>query len=187
MKLYHGSDQAIEQPDVSRNTGFADLGRGFYLTDDLETARQRAISRARKVGADSGTVSTYEFDEDALPWATWDEAGLSAPTGQPWQSGSPFGLRFGASHAGIAAWANFIRSCRRASTAAGDLGEPDVVRAWIATEEVEMICSGFAPADAMAEFIDPSQLVVQYCFRSQETLGRLLKFTGAEAGAIAHL
>ena len=54
------------------------------------------------------------------------------------------------------------------------------MRAWIANDDVEMICSGFAPAEALAEFIDPADLIVQYCFRDQATLERLLTFTSAE-------
>lgn len=180
MKLYHGSDRAIAQPDASRNTGFADLGRGFYLTDDLATARWRAVARARKTEAIEGMVSEFEFDENVLPWATWGKEGPAMPVAEAWNAGSPFGLRFDASLAGIAAWARFIRSCRRGSTAAGDLGEPSVVRAWIATEEVEMVCAGFAPAEALAEYIDPAQLIVQYCFRDQEAIDNLLRFTSAE-------
>ena len=50
IMLFHGSNVAIERPQVSLNTGFADLGRGFYLTDDREVAVSRARMRARGGG-----------------------------------------------------------------------------------------------------------------------------------------
>lgn len=48
VRLYHGSDMAIERPDIVHNTGFADLGVGFYLTDDKDAAINRARRRARE-------------------------------------------------------------------------------------------------------------------------------------------
>ena len=57
MRLYHGSDRAISEPSLGFNTGFADLGHGFYLTDDADVARQRARSRARRSGSAVGAAS----------------------------------------------------------------------------------------------------------------------------------
>lgn len=168
MKLFHGSSTAIEHPDVTFNKGFSDLGQGFYLTDNRETAKLRAQSRARIDGTCAGVVSAYSFNEDAIAWFTWgdnDKAG-----------DGPFGLRFDANQAGIAAWANYIKACRHGRTAVPGRGQPAVVRAWIATEDVEMVCSGFAPADVLATFIEPASLIVQYCFRDQQILDQLLSF-----------
>ena len=168
----------MQHPDVTFNTGFSDLGRGFYLTDDFDAACGRARSRARRVSADSGVVSVYEFDESAVGWITIGglENGSEGCSGEP---GALFGLRFEPTRAGLVAWANYIKSCRRGHTAVEGRGEPAIVRAWIATEEVEMACSGFAPAEALAEFIEPADLVVQYCFRSQAAIDAHLSFAAA--------
>ena len=173
MLLYHGSDTEIQQPDISFNTGFADLGAGFYLTDNYEAAVGRARSRARKTGAARGVVSTFKFDEAQLPWITWDSK--VAPTAPD----QPFDLRSGTTDAGIAAWANYIKACRSGHTTVGN-AEPAVVRAWIATEDIEMVCAGFAPDEELASFIDPQDLIVQYCFRSQQAIDELLVFVRAE-------
>ena len=101
MKLYHGSDVVVERPDVLRNTGFADLGRGFYLTDDHEAAVGRARSRARAMGAAAGVVSSYDFDEDALPWAAWGADGTVMQDRAAWGPGGPFALRFADDEAGV--------------------------------------------------------------------------------------
>ncbi|MBR3317814.1 MAG: DUF3990 domain-containing protein [Atopobiaceae bacterium] len=218
MRLYHGSDVAVTRPVVERNQGFADLGRGFYLTDDEDVARQRAVSRARRTGG-TATVSVFEFDEHGLPWLTW---GSEVVASSPMRVGEQllgygseaiaasstaydgaFGLRFEASVAGIAAWASYIRFCRMGrtevpgfdgpvakrgvragftdETEVADFGCPAVVRAWIATEEVEMICSMPALAKELAELIDPAGLVVQYCFADQAIIDQRLRFVEARA------
>lgn len=179
LRLYHGSDVAIDRPDVALNSGFADLGRGFYLTDDHDAARGRAISRARHTGAAEGVVSVFELDEGCVPWVIWGSEGIVA-CGQEPGPGGRFGLRFEGSAEGLAAWATYIRSCRSGHTEVAGYGSPAIVRAWIATEEVEMVCSGFVPADAIAEIVDPEDLVVQYCLVDQALVDGSLTFVGSE-------
>lgn len=173
ITLYHGSDVAIEHPDVTLNTGFSDLGRGFYLTDDHEAARGRARSRARQTGAAEGIVSVFDLDVTDLAWVC---RGLRTD-GQP---AGPFGLCFEDSAAGIRAWVSYIKACRQGATSVAGLGEPAVVRAWIATEEVELVCSGLAEVADVADYLDPTELVVQYCLRDQAVTDARLTFVEAE-------
>lgn len=42
MRLYHGSNVMIEQPDLSYSKPFKDFGRGFYLSPIREQAEERA-------------------------------------------------------------------------------------------------------------------------------------------------
>lgn len=42
MKLYHGSNMEIKQPDLLRSKPFKDFGRGFYLSPIYEQASERA-------------------------------------------------------------------------------------------------------------------------------------------------
>lgn len=179
-RLYHGSDIAVERPDVMRNTGFADLGRGFYLTDDHAAAVGRAQSRARVMGAPAGIVSAYDFDENAIAWVSWGSGGPAMQEPSQWGPGSPFALRFSEDEAGIAAWMNYIRMCRRGQCGVPGFGEPAAVRAWIATDEVEMACSGFVPAEELAPFVDMGELVVQYCLRDQAFAALALHFATAD-------
>lgn len=174
--LYHGSDEPVVRPDVAHNTGFADLGPGFYLTDDCEAARRRAASRARREGASEGVVSTFALDQAAVPWVTWGTQGLAmaeAPAG-------PFGLCFGRDVAGLAAWMHYIAACRRGRTTVDNLGQPAVVRAWIATEEVELACAGMIDARELARLLDPDELVVQYCLLDQQLIDHALGFVSSE-------
>lgn len=171
LRLYHGSDVAIEHPDVTLNTGFADLGQGFYLTDDHDAARRRALSRARRTGAATGVVSVFDLDVTGLSWIVAGEhtGGVT----------SPFCLCFDESTEGLAAWMGYIVSCRKGRTSVA-AGEPAIVRAWIATEEVEMVAAGMVAASEMAEYLDVHELIAQYCLRSQEIVDLRLRFIGAE-------
>ena len=170
MRLYHGSDVAVETPRIAFNKGFADLGQGFYLTDDCEAATRRARSRAHKQGRETGAVSVYDFDEEALPWVC---AGSGAPAVAP---AAAFGLCFDDGTEGIAAWPRYIQACRKGETEVAGVGRPSVVRAWIATEEIEMVCAGFISADELAGALDTSELIVQYCIADQDLMDRRLAF-----------
>ena len=175
--LYHGSNVSIERPQVSLNTGFADLGRGFYLTDDHDVAASRARMRARGMGG-VPTVSIFSLDERCVPWASWGDRGLEA---EDVCEGEPFGLRFDACEQGYAAWASYIRSCRRGDTDVPGLGSPAIVRAWIANMEIEMVCTDFISVDEFVRTVDPQGLVVQYCFADQAVLDAGLAFVGVES------
>ena len=122
-------------------------------------------------------MSVFELDEAQLPWAVW---GADAPELPAGTHDSPFGLRFDATPQGIVAWASYIVACRKGNVAVPGLGEPAVVRAWIATEEVEMLYAGFATPEDLAELLDPHDLVVQYCLRNQALLDCALAFVGTE-------
>jgi hypothetical protein len=50
------------------------------------------------------------------------------------------------------------------------------VRAWIATEEIEMVCAGFISSDELAEALEPSELITQYCFADQDLMDCRLAF-----------
>ncbi len=176
MKLYHGSDVKVDKPVITLNMGFSDLGRGFYVTDDIEVARRRAQTRARRCGAEHSVVSVFELDEGCVPWAIW---GGRQPSLSGSVSDAPFGLRFEESKEGVVAWARYIAACRRGKTEVAGLGQPSVVRAWIATEEIEMVYAGFAPAENIAAFVDPESLTVQYCFTNQYVIDRHLVFVEA--------
>lgn len=67
MKLYHGSDVLVSQPDLMKGKPFKDFGRGFYLSDTFEQAKamdDRVAARS-SLGIPS-VVSTFEFDESAM-------------------------------------------------------------------------------------------------------------------------
>lgn len=63
---------------------------------------------------------------------------------------------------------------------ADGLGQPAVVRAWIATEEVELACTGMVDARELACLLDPDELLVQYCLLDQWLIDHALGFVASE-------
>lgn len=75
MKLYHGSNMEIKQPDLLRSKPFKDFGRGFYLSPIYEQAIERAKQMTDLRQEGSPAVTTFEWNErDVI------SAGLSIKT-----------------------------------------------------------------------------------------------------------
>lgn len=64
MKLYHGSNIAIETIDFNKCKPYKDFGRGFYLTEIRQQAELMARRTASVYGGEA-VVSTFEFNESA--------------------------------------------------------------------------------------------------------------------------
>lgn len=65
MIVYHGSNQDIEEIDLSRGSKFKDFGKGFYVTPNLDTAERMARKKVELFKGEP-IVIYYEFDESAL-------------------------------------------------------------------------------------------------------------------------
>lgn len=65
MKLYHGSNVEVSNPQILPAIRNVDFGNGFYLTSDFEQARKWAISTVKRRINGTPTVSVFEIkDED---------------------------------------------------------------------------------------------------------------------------
>ncbi len=64
IKLYHGSNQIIEQIDLSQGKKYKDFGKGFYTTHLYEQAVYWSKRIADRFGG-TATVSEFEFNMDA--------------------------------------------------------------------------------------------------------------------------
>jgi hypothetical protein len=62
MKLYHGSNQIIRQPDLSKGRRFLDFGNGFYLSDEQRQVENRAKFAVKFLNTGLPTINVYEFD-----------------------------------------------------------------------------------------------------------------------------
>lgn len=63
-RLYHGSNVAISQIDLSRSKRGKDFGQGFYLNANPEQAMAMAIRTTRFLSEGRPTLSCFEFDEE---------------------------------------------------------------------------------------------------------------------------
>lgn len=66
MKLYHGSNMAIESIDLSRSKVGKDFGCGFYLSAQRGQAVELAERKTEQIGEGTPVVSEFEFDETVL-------------------------------------------------------------------------------------------------------------------------
>jgi hypothetical protein len=66
MKLYHGSNVAIQEPDLEYSKPLKDFGRGFYLSDTKEQARIQAERRTAMEGTGCPIISCFEFDDSVM-------------------------------------------------------------------------------------------------------------------------
>ena len=63
LTLYHGSLNRIVVPEFGRGDNRHDYGRGFYLTEDIELAKEWAVC---KPTGEDGYVHTYTLDTEGL-------------------------------------------------------------------------------------------------------------------------
>lgn len=66
MKLYHGSNIAIDVPDLKKGRRGKDFGQGFYLSDNLQQAYEMATSVVDREKTGIPIVTVFEFDESLL-------------------------------------------------------------------------------------------------------------------------
>lgn len=66
IKLYHGSNQKIEVPDLQHSKPFKDFGRGFYLSPDKQQAWDMAFQKVSQTQQGKVEVTEFLFDEKAM-------------------------------------------------------------------------------------------------------------------------
>ena len=65
MKLYHGSNQVIKTPDLSKGRKFLDFGNGFYLSASQKQAENRAKSARLFFEYGIPTINIFNFNDSA--------------------------------------------------------------------------------------------------------------------------
>jgi len=66
VTFYHGTYTLIERIDLSKSRNRVDFGKGFYLTDTFETARDWSIRKVELEGEGIPTVLSYEINADVF-------------------------------------------------------------------------------------------------------------------------
>ena len=150
MRLYHGSDCAIDKPDVSFSRSNLDFGRGFYATSIRRQAERWALRRAMRSGTPP-IVNVFDFDENI---------DLSI-------------LRF----ENDAAWLEFVCRCRRGDNAPNGT---DLVVGGVADDKVyaaiDMYFRGLWDMDQTLAALKFFERNDQYCFVTQSAIDRALHF-----------
>ena len=66
MKIYHGSIDKVEIPDICESNCTLDYGRGFYTTTSYKQAEDWVRRRMTENKVSVGYVCVYELDESIL-------------------------------------------------------------------------------------------------------------------------
>jgi len=61
MKMYHGTNMAVDTIDLAKSRNRVDFGKGFYLTDKIGTAQSWAIRKVELEGGGIPTILCYEI------------------------------------------------------------------------------------------------------------------------------
>ena len=157
MKLYHGSDVAVNQPLAKVGRHNLDFGEGFYVTKLRKQAEDWAQVIAERKGRKAQpTVSQYAFDrkraeDDGLRFKIFEEYNLE--------------------------WLDYVVACRR--------GKPvwkhyDIVEGGVANDNVidtvEDYEKGIITAEQALGQLRYKKVNHQICFVSQKAIDGYLKF-----------
>lgn len=66
MKLYHGSLEVVESPEIRKPNRTLDYGSGFYTTTSNNQALAWVQRRMKEQKKDEGFVNVYELNESTL-------------------------------------------------------------------------------------------------------------------------
>lgn len=66
MKIYHGSIEIVEKPEIRESNRTLDYGHGFYTTSSYEQAEAWVKRRMAEKRAMQGYVCVYKLDESAI-------------------------------------------------------------------------------------------------------------------------
>ena len=65
-KIYHGSFEVVENPEIRQPNRSLDYGSGFYTTTSFAQAKKLVERRMKDKGVAAGHVNMYELDDKAL-------------------------------------------------------------------------------------------------------------------------
>ena len=66
MKVYHGSIEKVEKPEIRTPDRTLDYGSGFYTTTSLQQAEDWVYRRLKEKEVNCGFINIFEFNENAL-------------------------------------------------------------------------------------------------------------------------
>ena len=151
MILYHGSNIAVQEPQLNKGRKELDFGQGFYTTSDFEQAVSwaRRTTRIRRSG--QACVTSYAIDNSSLQTLSMHR--FSEPD---------------------FAWLEYVTANRRGDPTKD---EWDVVIGPVANDQtfptILLYLDGFLDADAAIARLLPQKLKDQYVFKTEKALALL--------------
>ncbi len=151
MKLYHGSNIAIEKPKIFQSDRRLDFGTGFYLTSCYRQAERWAFLTMKRRGEGKPIITSYDFDEEllsSLKVMRFEEASIE--------------------------WLKFVSNNRNIKDFADD---SDIVIGPVADDRtmpvIKLYFSGIYDEAETIKRLLPQNLKDQYAFKSEKALKAL--------------
>ena len=151
MKIYHGSIEIVERPEIRESNRTLDYGQGFYTTSSYEQAEAWVKRRMAEKKVIKGYICVYEFDESVL-----DELNsliFETPTEQ---------------------WVDFVMQNR---TQKGFVHDYDIVYGPVANDRVyasfALYEGGLISKQVLISELKTYKLVDQYLFHTEKAVQKL--------------
>lgn len=157
MKIYHGSIEIVEKPEIRESNRTLDYGQGFYTTSSYEQAEAWVKRRMDEKKTSQGYVCVYELDEVAMQ--EMNTLLFDTPTEE---------------------WVDFVMKNR---TQKGYVHEYDIVYGPVANDRVyasfALYEGGLINKQTLISELKTYKLVDQYLFHTEKAL-QVLTFVEAK-------
>lgn len=160
MRLFHGSYQTVDTPEISKGRSRVDFGRGFYLTNIQEQAEKWArFITLRKGPAFQPVVNVYELNDSLFSLSDFcikkfEEYNLE--------------------------WLEYVIDCRRGGNAQSNY---DLIEGGVADDNVidtvEDYENGRITADQALGQLIYKKVNHQICIRNQQIIHQFLTFVSS--------
>ena len=170
--LYHGSPNKVVVPQFGFGEGKHDYGKGFYLTENIELAKEWAVCRPDEM---NGWVHKYELETDDLRILDFQEHNIL------------FWLAELMKHRDASDSRRYKVLSKKFIDEYGiDTSEYDVIKGWRANASYFYIAKEFVrdniDIEILEELLSLGGLGIQYCIKSELAYSKL---TEVEDGPIS--
>lgn len=170
--LYHGSPNKVVVPQFGFGEGKHDYGKGFYLTDNIELAKEWAVCRPDEM---NGWVHKYELETDDLKILDFQKHNILSWLAELMK------------HRDAADSKRYRMLAKKFIAKYGvDTGRYDVIKGWRANASYFYIAKEFVrdniDMDILEELLSLGGLGIQYCIKSELAYSKL---TEVEDGLIS--
>ena len=169
ITLFHGTPDKIVKPIYGKGEEKHDYGRGFYLTESLDLAKEWAVCRPNET---NGFVHQYEFDTDGLKILDFQEKGVLAWLAELMK------------HRDAADSKRYRMLAKKFIAKYGvNTEEYDVIKGWRANASYFYITKEFVrdniDMDILEKLLSLGGLGIQYCIKSELAFSKLHEVEGS--------
>lgn len=170
--LYHGSPNKVVVPQFGFGEGKHDYGKGFYLTENIELAKEWAVCRPDEM---NGWVHKYELETDDLKILDFQEHNILSWLAELMKHRDASDSR-----------RYKVLSKKFIDEYGIDTSEYDVIKGWRANASYFYIAKEFVrdniDIEILEELLSLGGLGIQYCIKSELAYSKL---TEVEDGPIS--